>query len=70
MKEIKTERYKQADLKTWPNTEKILPPFKSDNTDTKDDIKKNLKKIKNTKKKKLPQLGIEVEDVNLRDITD
>lgn len=70
MKEIKTAKYKESDLKTFPSIEKKDPPFKSDNTDTKEDAKRNMLSLKKKKKKKLPQLGVVVDDIRVQDITD
>ncbi len=71
MKEIVTEKYKKASRKDLPSgVEHKLPSFRS-NTDTEEDVKKDIKSQKRCiKTKKLPQLGVEVEDITIQEIID
>lgn len=71
MKIIKTKNYiKLADLKTFPSIYHGDGDFRSEKDDKYEIIERFKNKKDNRKKKKLPQLGADVEDVNLRDITD
>jgi len=70
MKEIITDNFKKADQKTSPPVYQYSPVFRS-HTDSPEDIKDEFRKKKEKKKtKKLPQLGMEVEDVSIRELVD
>ena len=70
MKIILTENFNKlaADWRTHPPIEPVRSIFKSPN-DSKEEIKKRMKnRKKKKKKKKLYQLGLEVDDISLKDV--